>query len=117
VEDETVIFQMTRAMLERIGYKVLTAEKPKDAIQLTREFKEKIHLLLTDVIMPEMNGRDLSAQMSIFKPKIKILFMSGYTANLIEHHGILDEGVQFIQKPFSYNDLAVKVRELLMNKP
>jgi PAS domain S-box-containing protein len=117
VEDETVILQMTRAMLERLGYTVLTAAKPKDAIQLVREFKEKIHLLLTDVIMPEMNGRDLSAQMSIFKPEIKILFMSGYTANVIEHHGILDEGVQFIQKPFSYNDLAVKVREILMNKP
>jgi two-component system cell cycle sensor histidine kinase/response regulator CckA len=73
----------------------------------------QIDLLMTDVIMPEMNGRDLAKRLLSFYPSIKRLFMSGYTANLIAHHGVLDKGVNFIQKPFSNKDLAAKVREAL----
>ena len=70
-----------------------------------------IHLLITDVVMPEMNGRDLAEHILPFHPKIRKLFMSGYTADVIAHHGVLDEGVHFIQKPFSLRDLTAKVRE------
>ena len=71
------------------------------------------HLLVTDVVMPEMNGQDLAEQLSADHPQLKVLFMSGYTANVIAHHGVLDEGVEFMQKPFSHRDLAAKVRKTL----
>ena len=70
-------------------------------------------MLITDVVMPEMNGRELADQLKILCPGIKCLFMSGYTANVIAHWGVLDQGIQFIQKPFSTNDLVAKVRETL----
>ncbi|HKL81424.1 MAG TPA: ATP-binding protein, partial [Desulfobacter sp.] len=113
VEDEPSILRMTRMMLERMGYKVLAAGTPGEAIALAREHAGEIHLLMTDVVMPEMNGRDLARNMLSLYPNLKRLFMSGYTANMIAHHGVLDEGVQFIQKPFSKQDLAIKVREAL----
>lgn len=113
VEDELMILDMTTKMLERHGYKVLPAATPGEAIRLAQEHTGDLHLLLTDVIMPEMNGRDLSRSLLSLYPKLKILFMSGYTANVIAHQGVLDEGVHFIQKPFSTNDLATKVREVL----
>jgi PAS domain S-box-containing protein len=113
VEDEPSILRMTRMMLERMGYKVLAAGTPGEAIALAREHAGEIHLLMTDVVMPEMNGRDLARNMLSLYPNLKRLFMSGYTANMIAHHGVLDEGVQFIQKPFSKQDLAIKVREVL----
>jgi len=113
VEDEPAILKMGRGMLEKLGYKVLTAEKPEDALRLAEEYEDKIHILITDVVMPGMNGRDLAAKVSISSPAIKTLYMSGYTADVIAHHGVLDEGVYFIQKPFSMQDLAVKVREAL----
>ena len=74
---------------------------------------DKIHLLMTDVVMPGMNGRDLARHLTPLYPDIKLLFMSGYTANVIAHQGVLDEGVAFIQKPFSMTDLAEKLREVL----
>ena len=113
VEDEPSILKMTRVMLERTGYKVLAAGTPGEAIALAREHAGEIHLLMTDVVMPEMNGRDLAKNLLSLYPDLKRLFMSGYTANVIAHHGVLDEGVQFIQKPFSKQDLAIKVREAL----
>ena len=100
-------------MIRRLGYTVLTAENPNDALQDASEYDGTIDLLITDVVMPEMNGRDLASQLTVSQPGLKILYMSGYTANVIAHHGVLDEGVQFIQKPFSMKDLAVKVREVL----
>ena len=113
VEDEPSILRMTRMMLERMGYKVLAAGTPGEAIALAREYAGQIHLFMTDVVMPEMNGRDLAGNLLALYPDLKRLFMSGYTANLIAHHGLLDEGVNFIQKPFSREQLGKKVREAL----
>lgn len=113
VEDESAILAMTGTMLERLGYTVLPANSPGEAIHLAESYSGQINLLLTDVIMPEMNGRDLSRHLLSLYPDIKPLFMSGYTANVIAHHGVLDKGVQFIQKPFAKKDLAVKIREVL----
>ena len=113
VEDEPSILRMTRIMLERMGYRVLAAGTPGEAIALAREHAGEIDLLMTDVVMPEMNGRDLAKNLLSLYPDLKRLFMSGYTANVIAHHGVLDEGVQFIQKPFAKQDLAIKVREVL----
>lgn len=113
VEDEPSILKMTKMMLERTGYMVLAAGTPGEAIALAREHAGEIHLLMTDVVMPEMNGRDLAKNLFSLYPNLKRLFMSGYTANVIAHHGVLDEGVNFIQKPFSKEQLGVKVREVL----
>ena len=113
VEDEAMIRNMTRTLLERLGYKVLVAATPSEAMNLAREHAGAIHLLLTDVVMPGMNGRELAKNLMPLCPDLKPLFMSGYTANVIAHHGVLDDGVQFIQKPFSVVDLAAKIREVL----
>ena len=116
VEDERTFLEMAKKMLEILGYTVLSAYTPGDAIRLTEVHTGKIHLLMTDVIMPEMNGRDLARKLILVYPDLKCLFMSGYTSNVIANHGVLDEGVQFIQKPFSEEDLAAKVREVLDSK-
>ena len=113
VEDEPMILDITTKMLERQGYTVQAAATPGEAIRLAREHAGEIHLLMTDVVMPEMNGRDLAKNLLSLYPNLKRLFMSGYTADVIAHHGVLDEGVQFIQKPFSVQTLAAKVREVL----
>ena len=113
VEDEPMILDITTTMLEHQGYTVRAAATPGEAIRLAREHAGEIHLLMTDVVMPEMNGRDLAKNLLSLYPNLKRLFMSGYTANVIAHHGVLDEGVQFIQKPFSLQSLAAKVREVL----
>ena len=113
VEDEIAVLELTKIMLARLGYTVLIAGTPGEALLLVEEYGDKIHLLITDVVMPEMNGRDLARQLKIITPGIKTLFMSGYTSDIIAHRGILDEGVDFIKKPFSSRDLATKVREVL----
>ena len=113
VEDEPAILAIARKVLARLGYTVLTARTPGEAIGLAETPAREIHLLMTDVVMPEMNGRDLARRILSIHPKLKCLFMSGYTANVIAHHGVLDEGVHFIQKPFSMEDLAAKVRQAL----
>ena len=110
VEDETAILRMARMMLNRLGYSVLTASTPNDAIRITEEYDGRIDLLITDVVMPKMNGRDLSETLQKINPRLKILFMSGYTANVIEHQGVLEKGMNFIQKPFTNRQLAQKVR-------
>ncbi|MGA6927428.1 MAG: PAS domain S-box protein, partial [Desulfosarcina sp.] len=101
VEDEPMILDVTTKMLKRQGYTVKAAATPGEAVRLAREHAGEIHLLMTDVVMPEMNGRDLARNLLSLYPNLKRLFMSGYTADVIAHHGVLDEGVQFIQKPFS----------------
>ncbi len=113
VEDEPAILQMTATMLRRQGYRVLPAGTPGEAMRIAREHDSEIHLLVTDVIMPEMNGRDLAAGLLPLYPNLKRLFMSGYTADVIAHHGVLEPGIHFIQKPFSVRDLAARVRAAL----
>jgi len=113
VEDESAILQIAETMLAKQGYLVLAAGTPAEAIRLARERSGEIHLLITDVIMPEMNGKALADNLRSFQPQLKILFMSGYTADIISHHGVLDDGVHFLQKPFSLTNLVTKVREVL----
>ncbi len=115
VEDEPAMLAMGKAMLEKLGYTVLGAATPGQALRLVHEHTGDIHLLMTDVVMPQMNGRDLAERLVPGKPGMKCLFMSGYTANVIAHHGVLNEGVHFIQKPFTMKDLGAKVREALGN--
>jgi two-component system cell cycle sensor histidine kinase/response regulator CckA len=113
VEDEPAILRLATVLLERQGYTVLAAAAPREAIRLARECVGEIHLLLTDVVMPGMNGRDLARNLLVLHPHLKRLFMSGYTADVIADHGVLEDGVSFIQKPFSIKDLAAKVRAVL----
>ena len=116
VEDDKAILNLGRMMLERLGYRVLTAGTPGKAIELAEEHAGEIDLVVTDVVMPGMTGSDLCKRLLSLYPNLKRLFMSGYTANVIAHHGILEEGVCFIQKPFSLMDLSFKVRETLGKK-
>ena len=113
VEDEPAILHMVTEMLQGIGYTILPAETPSQAIPLAQSHQGTIDLLLTDVVMPAMNGRELSVHIKALYPQVKCLFMSGYTANIIAKQGVLDKGVHFIQKPFSIQNLASKLRELL----
>jgi len=115
VEDEPTILDVTRAMLQKLGYRVLPAGVPGEALRLSKEHAGDIDLMITDVIMPEVNGKDLCGLIMEVRAGMKCLFTSGYTANTIAHHGVLDQDVHFIQKPFSMHDLAVKVREALGN--
>jgi len=116
VEDEPAILSMTQRLLTSQGYNVLSANSPGKAIHLCAEFKGKINLLITDVIMPDMNGKQLASKLQATHSDLKCLFMSGYTSNVIVHHGVLEKGVQFIQKPFSLKDLASSVRKALESK-
>ncbi|MDW7773625.1 MAG: GAF domain-containing protein [Desulfobulbaceae bacterium] len=116
VEDELTILNLGRMMLERLDYQILTANSPSEAIRLAREHPQKIDLLITDVVMPEMNGHDLADYLKTRSPDLKILYMSGYTADVIAHHGVLKKGMKFIQKPFSIMELANKVHEVLTAK-
>lgn len=113
VEDEPAHLNMTCAMLGRQGYTMLPASSPREAIRLARDHSGEIDLLLTDVVMPEMNGHDLARTVIALRPGIKRLFMSGYTADVIAHQGVLDQGVCFLQKPFTIPELTAKILEAL----
>jgi CheY-like chemotaxis protein len=113
VEDEAANLKLVRRMLARQGYTILEAGTPGEAIRIAREHVGEIHLLMTDVIMPEMSGRDLARDLLSLRPHIKCLFMSGYTADVIAQNGVLEEGMSFIQKPFSAKGLSEKVRQKL----
>jgi PAS domain S-box-containing protein len=113
VEDEAALLALSQRLLEQLGYVVLAAGSPIKAIQLAEGYPDAIHLLITDVVMPEMSGRDLWLRLGALRPGLKCLFMSGYTSNIIAHRGVLDEGVHFIQKPFSVENLAKKARKAL----
>ena len=113
VEDEAALLEISRINLARMGYTVLTARTPREAIVLAETHPGEIHLLLTDVVMPEMNGRELMERLRSIRPSMKSIFMSGYTSDVIAHRGVLDEGISFLQKPFTRTTLAAKVRESL----
>ena len=113
VEDEMALLIFARMQLERLGYAVLDADSPVKAIKLAEEYKGEIHILMTDVVMPEMSGRELKKKINIIRPGIKCLFMSGYTADIIANKGVLDDGIHFLQKPFTAEDLSIKLREAL----
>lgn len=111
--DELAILNLNRTMLENLGYTILPASTPAKALRQAEVYADSIRLLLVDVVTPDMNVRELADQLRSLCLACKTLFMSGYTANVIAHHGILAEGVNFIQKPFSRQDLVFKVREVL----
>ncbi len=113
VEDEESVLGLARTVLEGLGYTVLAERTPADAIRAAKSHAGELHLLLTDVVMPGMDGRQLAERLRAFRPGLKCLFMSGYTSNAIAHSGVLEPGVAFIQKPFSLVDLADKVRQAL----
>jgi PAS domain S-box-containing protein len=113
VEDDEMVRKLARAVLETSGYSVLEAAGGNDAQQICEQYPESIQLLLTDVVMPEMSGREVVKRLLILHPEMSVLFMSGYAQNAIVHHGVLDEGINFIEKPFSPQALALKVREVL----
>ncbi len=113
VEDEKTISTLIVKILIQLGYRVLEANTPNRAMELADAHTDSVHLLMTDVVMPEMNGRDLADQISARHPGIKVLFMSGYTHNVIAHHGVLDKEIHFLQKPFSKQELAIKIRDVL----
>jgi PAS domain S-box-containing protein len=116
VEDEPPLLILAKRLLESLNYKVLDATGPKEALRLAENHAGKIRLLLTDVVMPEMNGRELADRLSAEYPDIKHLFMSGYTADVIASQGVLEKGTHFIQKPLSIHELAAKLRQILENK-
>ena len=113
VEDEAAILQMARMSLEQLGYTVLSAGSPEEGLRASEEHAGPIQLLITDVVMPQMNGRQLAERLGAARPGLKCLYMSGFTADVIAHRGVLEEGLSFIAKPFSLTVLAEKVREVL----
>ena len=113
VEDEAANLEMYRRMLEALGYTVLAAATPEECIRLAREHAGSVELLLTDVIMPGMNGPDLAKVICSDAPETKCLFMSGYTDTAITHGGVLEPGIHLIQKPFSFEELAARIRKVL----
>ena len=113
VEDEASVRDLALRMLKRLGYKVLHASNGGEAFMLVEKSAERIDLLMSDVVMPGMNGRELAKRLLKLHPEMKVLFTSGYTENVIVHHGILEEKLNFIGKPYSIQALARKIREVL----
>lgn len=116
VEDEVTILNMIQTVLSKLGYTVLSAHRPSNAIQLAKHYAEEIHLILTDMIMPEMDGTMLVEKITAERKHIKHLFMSGYTSNVISKQGILDDDMDFIQKPFTKKEISEKIRQVLDHK-
>jgi two-component system, cell cycle sensor histidine kinase and response regulator CckA len=113
VEDEDIVRELTIKVLKLLNYNILHASNGDEALQIARNYGSAIDLLITDVVMPGMNGRQLAEKLLLIRPKIKILFTSGYTENAIAHHGIIEKDLNFIGKPYSSHDLAHKIRQLL----
>lgn len=116
VEDNAMLRDMAQKILERHGYNVLVTGNGKECLQRLATHEDPVHLLLTDVVMPEMNGRELFTRLAPLRPDLKVLYMSGYTDNVILQHGVLEAGIDFIQKPFSVQGLANKIRMILDKK-
>jgi PAS domain S-box-containing protein len=113
VEDEEAILNLGRQFIERLGYTVLAANSPAEALRQVEGFGGVIHLLITDIVMPQMNGKDLAERLRQRFPGLKCLFMSGYSADIIAKQGVLEEGIHFLQKPFALRDIAFKARQAL----
>jgi two-component system, cell cycle sensor histidine kinase and response regulator CckA len=114
VEDDGMVRDMTVAMLEAMEYRVFAAATPMAALEYCEKCDTAIDLLVTDVVMPELSGAELRDRLLKLRPEIKVLFISGYAGDIIAHHGILNEGTHFVQKPFSRNDLAAAVRNVML---
>ncbi len=117
VEDEEVLRKLTAEILSSLGYTVLTAGHPQEALEVSRSYEGKIDIMLTDVVLPQMDGKSLFGKLSPERPDMKVLFMSGYAGDAILHHGVLDDGLNFLPKPFDVESLARKLREVLERPP
>ena len=113
VEDDPQLRQLSSSVLSHCGYKVLLASTPEEGIAVTKENLSDIRLLVTDVVMPRINGRQLAEQIVRIAPEVRVLYISGYTNNAIVHYGVLDAGLWFLPKPFTLAALVAKVREVL----
>jgi DNA-binding NtrC family response regulator len=113
VEDDAQLRRLSSSVLTQCGYNVLTAGNPEDGLAICKANHHDIRLLVTDVVMPRMNGRQLAEQILQICPKLRVLYISGYTNNAIVHYGVLDSGLWFLPKPFTLSALAAKVREVL----
>jgi CheY-like chemotaxis protein len=113
VEDEPGVRQLVREMLHRLGYTILEAGGGFEALRIIERYQGAIDLLLTDVIMPQMSGRDLAERLRAVQPLLKVLYMSGYTDDMLAHHGVLEPNVYLLPKPFAPDELAKKLREVL----
>lgn len=113
VEDERIVREFAVQALKGLGYHVLFAPNGTEAMRVAHDHGGPIHLLLTDVVMPQMSGKILAERLSRVRPELKVLYVSGYTENTIVHHGVLDEGIHFLPKPYSPRNLAAKIREIL----
>jgi len=114
VDDEPEVLALTSSILQREGYTIVATGDPREALRIARTRPEPLDLLLTDVVMPGMNGRELAGRLRVFRPGIKVLFMSAYSAETVENFGIrLAPGEPFVVKPFAVADLANKVRAVL----
>lgn len=113
LEDDELVRQTVAHALSAIGYTPLVASSPEEAIDLCSRSDSEIRLVLTDVIMPRVNGAQIQERLKVLRPDLKVLYMSGYTANVISNHGVLKHGINFIQKPFTLEQLAQKLDEIL----
>ena len=116
VEDEPMLRRLMQSALEEYGYRVLLAEGPLEALSLLRGNEGKVDILITDVVMPKMDGRELAEEVQKLSPGMPVLYVSGYADNVVAHHGVLDKGVAFLQKPFTPESLARKVGEVLARR-
>ena len=114
VEDQPEVRRLTLVVLRSRGYRLLEAANGSEALSLCEGYSGPIHLLITDVVMPGMAGRELATRLLALRPSLKTLYTSGYPANVIAHEGVLDPGVAYLPKPFSPAQLAAKVREVLL---
>lgn len=113
VEDAEEVRKAVLEVLRKQGYRVLEAANEEDALLICQQCKDTIHLMVTDVVMPRISGPELAKRLVVFHPEMKVLYMSGYTDNAIVHHGVLEKGINYIQKPFTVEGLARKIEEIL----
>ena len=113
VEDNSMVREMTCQMLRRLGYRVISADSAETCFPLAEDFPDRIDLLLTDVVLPKKDGKEVFTMLSARRKNLKVVYMSGYASNTIVHHGVLEEGIRFLHKPLSYALLARTLREAL----